>query len=131
MSAARGVAGDNKVIAIVQPHRYTRLSDLFDDFCTCFNNADVVISAPVYPAGEEPIEGIDHEALMHGLHGGGHKQSLKIDDPEELPQLIADLSEPGDLVIFLGAGSITHWAYALPEQLEKLAGQSKGHKGAA
>ena len=130
LSAARGVT-DGKVIAIVQPHRYTRLSDLFDEFCTCFNDADTVISAPVYPAGEEPIEGADHNSLMEGLHTRGHKQSLKVDDPAELPELIAGLAEPGDLVIFLGAGTITQWAYALPEQLEKLAGAAGGRKGAA
>lgn len=130
LSAARGVA-EGKVIAIVQPHRFTRLNDLFDDFCTCFNDADTVISAPVYPAGEDPIEGIDHNALMQGLHGRGHKQSLKIDDPAELSELIAELGEPGDLVIFLGAGTITQWAYALPEQLAKQDSQANGRKGAA
>ena len=130
LSAARGVA-EGKVIAVVQPHRYSRLSDLFDGFCTCFNDADVVISAPVYPAGEEPIDGIHHTALMEGLHGRGHKKSLKVDDPAQLPELIAGLASPGDLVIFLGAGTITQWAYALPEQLDMLAGQSAGQKGAA
>jgi len=130
LSAARGVA-KGKVIAIVQPHRFTRLSDLFDGFCTCFNDADTVISAPVYAAGEAPIEGIDHTSLMEGLHARGHKQSLKIDDPAELPELIAQLAEPGDLVIFLGAGTITQWAYALPQQLDDLQSQPNGRKGAA
>ena len=129
LAAARGVT-EGKVIAIMQPHRYTRLSDLFDEFCTCFNDADTVIVAPVYEAGEQPIEGANHVALMEGLRARGHKNALMIDDPSELADLIGDMAASGDLVIFLGAGTITQWAYALPDQLAARE-ENNGHKGAA
>ncbi|MGI9463259.1 MAG: UDP-N-acetylmuramate--L-alanine ligase, partial [Aestuariivirgaceae bacterium] len=95
LSAARGVT-EGKVIAVMQPHRYTRLHDLFDDFCTCFNDADTVIVSPVYTAGEEPIEGASHDTLMDGLHARGHKHVLKIDEPDELAPLVAGIAGPGD-----------------------------------
>jgi UDP-N-acetylmuramate--alanine ligase len=130
LAAARGVT-EGKVIAVMQPHRYTRLHDLFDEFCTCFNDADTVIVAPVFEAGEQPIEGASHNALMDGLRARGHKHALKIDDPAELPELIGGMAQPGDMVIFLGAGSITQWAYALPDQLAKRDEARSGQKGAA
>jgi UDP-N-acetylmuramate--alanine ligase len=114
--AARG-----RVIAVVQPHRYTRLASLFDDFCRCFNDADMVIVADVYAAGEVPIEGIDRDALVAGLRARGHRQVVPLEAPAALPALIRDLARPGDLVICLGAGSITTWANALPRDLERLA----------
>jgi UDP-N-acetylmuramate--alanine ligase len=116
--AAARAASDGRVIAVVQPHRYTRLRDLFADFCRCFDDADVVIVADVYPAGEAPIEGVNRDALVAGLIRHGHRRVLALGSPAELPGLIAAETAPGDLVVFLGAGDITAWAYALPAQLE-------------
>jgi UDP-N-acetylmuramate--alanine ligase len=106
-----------QVIAVVQPHRYTRLAALFEQFCTCFNDADIVIVAHVYPAGEAPIKGADRDALVHGLRTHGHRQVVPLDSPERLASLIAGMAQPGDYVVCLGAGSITQWAYALPGEL--------------
>ena len=106
-----------QVIAVVQPHRYTRLAALFEQFCTCFNDADAVIVAHVYPAGEAPIEGADRDALVQGLRTHGHRQVVALDGPEKLAALVAGMAEPGDYVVCLGAGSITQWAYALPGEL--------------
>ncbi len=119
LDAAR-TAGDGKVIAVVQPHRYSRLKELFEEFCTCFNDADAVIVSDVYPAGEAPIEGIDRDALIAGLKAHGHRHVLPLDRPEALAALVRDLVEPGDFVICLGAGTITAWAHALPDELAKI-----------
>jgi UDP-N-acetylmuramate--alanine ligase len=108
------------VLAVVQPHRFTRLAALFDQFCTCFNDADTVIVANVYPAGEAPIPGIDRDTLVQGLRTHGHRDVIALDGPEMLAQLVADAVEPGDYVVCLGAGSITQWAYALPAELAAL-----------
>ncbi|MBD8890571.1 UDP-N-acetylmuramate--L-alanine ligase [Roseibium litorale] len=108
-----------KVIAVVQPHRYTRLHSLFDDFSNCFNDADTVIVAPVYAAGEQPIEGASHQDLVSGLKTRGHRSVVAIDGPEELASVVAGFAKPGDYVVCLGAGNITQWAYALPEGLKK------------
>ncbi|HYC69221.1 UDP-N-acetylmuramate--L-alanine ligase [Brevundimonas sp.] len=122
LKAARQVAhtseGGGRVIAVVQPHRYTRLRDLMEDFSTCFSDADAVIVADVYPAGETPIEGVDKEALVEGIRRFGHRSVQPLDGVEALPGLIAAEVKPGDLVVCLGAGDITQWAYALPGQLE-------------
>lgn len=107
----------NRVIAVVQPHRYTRLHDLFEDFCTCFNDADTVLVAPVYTAGEQPIEGADRDHLVEGLRARGHRSVRAIDGETDLPDAIREVAQPGDMVICLGAGSITAWANALPERL--------------
>jgi UDP-N-acetylmuramate--alanine ligase len=107
----------HQVIAVVQPHRYTRLNSLFDQFATCFNDADSVIVADVYAAGEAPIEGIDKDGLVAAIKAHGHRQVQALPSPEDLPGLIRDLAKPGDYVVLLGAGNITQWAYALPEQL--------------
>jgi len=106
-----------QVIAVVQPHRYTRLAALFEQFCTAFNDADVVIVAHVYSAGETPIEGADRDALVQGLRTHGHRHVVALDSPERLASLVAGLARPGDYVVCLGAGSITQWAYALPGEL--------------
>jgi UDP-N-acetylmuramate--alanine ligase len=116
LRAARESA-KGKVIAVMQPHRYTRLRDLFEQFCTCFNDADAVIIAPVYPAGEAPIAGADRDALVQGLRAHGHRQAIPLEAPEKLAGLIKALAKPGDYVVCLGAGSITQWAYALPAEL--------------
>ena len=117
LRAARGVA-KGRVIAVMQPHRFTRLSSLFNDFCSCFNDADTVILAPVYAAGEAPMEGASHAALAQGLKSRGHRAVHTIEKPDELAPLIRSLAKPGDVVMCLGAGTITQWAYALPGQLE-------------
>ncbi|MEQ8603533.1 MAG: UDP-N-acetylmuramate--L-alanine ligase [Marivibrio sp.] len=119
LKAARQ-ATERDVIAVVQPHRYTRLANLFEDFCTCFNDADRVIVAPVYTAGEEPIEGADRDALAAGLKARGHRKVSVIDGPEDLAAAVAETAQSGDLVVCLGAGSITAWANALPEALADL-----------
>ena len=119
LEACRAVTA-GRVVAVVQPHRYSRLRDLFADFCRCFNDADIVVVAEVYPAGEAPIEGADQAALVEGLKRHGHRHVLALEDTNALPTLIRSLVQSGDLVVFLGAGDITAWAYALPAQLEAL-----------
>jgi UDP-N-acetylmuramate--alanine ligase len=122
LKAARAVT-NNRVIAVVQPHRYSRLHDLFNEFCGCFNDADVVIVSDVYTAGEAPIEGANRDALVEGLRRYGHRRALPLSSPAELAGLIAQEAKAGDLVVLLGAGDITAWSYALPGQLEALAAQ--------
>ena len=121
LKAARA-ACRGKVIAVAQPHRYSRLSDLFEDFCTCFNDADKVVIADVYPAGEEPIPGADRDSLVDGLRNRGHRNVRSLISEEDLPGVIADIADEGDFVICLGAGNITAWAQALPGRLEALNG---------
>jgi UDP-N-acetylmuramate--alanine ligase len=104
----------------VQPHRFTRLASLFDAFATCFNEADTVIVADVYPAGEAPIEGVDKAALATAIAAHGHRHTLMLPSPEKLAGMVHSLAKPGDYVICLGAGSITQWAYALPAELAAL-----------
>ena len=123
LRAARSatVAG---VVAIVQPHRYTRLKNLFEDFCTCFNDADAVIVADVYAAGETPIEGVNKDALVAGLRARGHRKVVPLGDPGALAATVLEHAKRGDLVVCLGAGNITNWAYALPQELQQLASSS-------
>jgi len=109
-----------QVIAVVQPHRYTRLKSLFEPFSTCFNDADVVIVAHVYPAGEAPIEGADRDHLVQAMRARGHRHVIPLDGPEKLAGIVKGLAMPGDYVVCLGAGNITQWAYALPEELKAL-----------
>lgn len=119
LSAARqGCRG--RIVAIAQPHRYTRLRDLFDEFAACFNDADTVLVAPVYAAGEDPIEEVNSETLVSRIRAGGHKDARHISGPEALAPLIRKMVGEGDFVVFLGAGSITQWAYALPGELAAL-----------
>ena len=120
MSAARAASPDGRIVAVVQPHRYTRLRDLFEEFCTCFNDADTVVVADVYPAGEAPIAGIDRQGLIDGLRGHGHRHVEPLSDPAELAPLIHRIGQTGDMVICLGAGNITTWANALPGELSAL-----------
>ena len=120
LKAARAVT-QGKVVAVVQPHRYTRLRDLFDEFSACFADADVVLVADVYAAGEQPIEGVSKDALVDGLRRYGHRRALPLGSPSELAGLVNAETAPGDLVVLLGAGDITSWAYALPGELEALA----------
>jgi UDP-N-acetylmuramate--alanine ligase len=111
------------VIAVVQPHRYSRLHDLFNDFATCFNDADTVIVAPIYAAGETPIEGVTHEELVTRIRARGHRDARAIEGPEGLASLIASRAQEGDYVVLLGAGNITQWAAALPGELGKILGK--------
>lgn len=122
LKAARmGVDGHGgKVHAVVQPHRYTRLESLFDDFCTCMNDADTVCVLDVFEAGETPIEGINGESFAEGLRRHGHNDAQYVTDLDALPSYLADKVQEGDLVICLGAGSITKTAYALPGDLERV-----------
>ncbi|WEX11351.1 UDP-N-acetylmuramate--L-alanine ligase [Chelativorans sp. AA-79] len=110
-------ASAGRIIAIAQPHRYTRLRDLFDDFSSCFNDADTVMVAPVYAAGEAPIEGFSSETLVAGLRAAGHRDARYIEGPEAVAPIVRATAREGDFVVFLGAGNITQWAYALPKEL--------------
>jgi UDP-N-acetylmuramate--alanine ligase len=116
LKAARD-ACSGKVIAVAQPHRFTRLRDLFDDFAACFNDADTVLLAPVYAAGEDAIDGINSETLVERIRAGGHRDARNIAGPEAIAPIVRELAQPGDYVILLGAGNITQWAYALPKEL--------------
>jgi UDP-N-acetylmuramate--alanine ligase len=93
------------------------LQSLFDQFATCFNDADCVVVADVYAAGEAPIENIDRDSLVAAIKAHGHRQALALPNPEALPGMIRELAKPGDYIVLLGAGNITQWAYALPGQL--------------
>jgi len=116
LKAARD-ASSGRVIAIAQPHRFTRLRDLFDEFSACFNDADVVAMAPVYAAGEDPIDGVNSEKLVHRIRSGGHRDARYVAEPSAIAPMIREMARPGDFVVFLGAGNITQWAYALPKEL--------------
>ena len=119
LKAARQ-ASEGRVIAVHQPHRYSRLSSLFDDFCACFNDADVAIIADVYAAGEDPIEGANRDALIRGMAERGHRRPLALDSEADLPALIMEEARPGDMIVCLGAGSITTWANDLAAALGEL-----------
>ena len=109
-----------QVIAVMQPHRYTRLQSLFEPFSTCFNDADAVIVAEVYAAGEAPIEGIDRDHLVAALQARGHRNVIALPEQSKLAGIVKELAKPGDYVVCLGAGNITQWAYALPGELAAL-----------
>jgi UDP-N-acetylmuramate--alanine ligase len=113
-------AGARDVVAVVQPHRYSRLQTLFEEFCTCMNDAGTVIVADVYAAGEQPIPGIDRDALVDGLRARGHRSVVPLPGPEHLAEMVHAIARNGDYVICLGAGNITQWAGALPAQLQAL-----------
>jgi UDP-N-acetylmuramate--alanine ligase len=117
LKAARQ-AYSGPVIAVVQPHRYTRLRDTWEQFCACLNDADVAIIAPVYPAGEPPIEGIDRDTYAEALRAHGHRNVLVVDGGMELAAVLGPLAKEGGAIVMLGAGSISHWAAALQSQLE-------------
>jgi UDP-N-acetylmuramate--alanine ligase len=121
-SAQATVGADDaigRVIAVVQPHRYTRLQALMDDFQNAFNDADIVLVAPVYAAGEEPIEGIDSAALADGLRAHGHRMVKTVADPKELAASLRDLAAEGDIIVCMGAGDITKWAAGLADGIQK------------
>jgi len=117
LSAAReGV--ENRVIAVVQPHRYSRLGDLMEEFQQAFNDADMVYVTPVYAAGEAPVEGVDAEALVEGIKRRGHRSAATIADADALARVLAGVAQPGDMVVCLGAGDITKWAAGLADAIE-------------
>ncbi|MFN3867920.1 MAG: UDP-N-acetylmuramate--L-alanine ligase [Hyphomicrobiaceae bacterium] len=125
LQAARAGA-KGRVIAVVEPHRFTRVRDLFDEFSACFRDADAVVVGPLYTAGEQPIPGIDNRALAEGIRATGHRHVMTIDNPTELIGLVARFGRPDDMVVCLGAGTSTEWAHALPSWLaeqRQLAGE--------
>ncbi|WP_271439147.1 UDP-N-acetylmuramate--L-alanine ligase [Pontixanthobacter luteolus] len=120
LSAAQesvSAVGNGRVFAVMQPHRYSRLNDLMDDFQTCFNDADQVYVTPVYEAGEDPIEGVSSDALVEGLKSRGHRSAATISDQQALAKTLADQIVEGDLVVCLGAGDITKWAAGLADAI--------------
>ena len=117
LKAARQ-ATEGRVIAVHQPHRYSRLHSLFEDFCTCFNEADVVAIAEVYAAGEDPIEGATRDGLVAGLVAHGHRHARAILNEDDLERLVREQARPGDMVVCLGAGTISAWAHGLPARLK-------------
>jgi len=124
LKAARQ-AGARDVIAVVQPHRYSRLATLFEDFCTCMNDAGTVIVADVYAAGEQPVPGVDRDALVEGLRARGHRSVVPLPGPESLAEMVNAIAKSGDYVVCLGAGNITAWAHALPAQLAALQSRTR------
>jgi len=119
LRAARESA-EGRVIAVVQPHRYTRLQSLFEPFSTCFNDADAVIVADVYAAGEAPIAGVDRDHLVEAIRARGHRHVQPLASPDALAGMVQAMAKPGDYVVCLGAGNITQWAYALEGELKAL-----------
>ena len=122
LKAARE-ACSGRIIAVHQPHRYTRLSSLMEEFSACFNDADSIMIAPVYSAGEEPIEGADAQSLVSRIKAGGHRDARFLPSPDGLAEIVSGLANPGDFVVLLGAGNITSWAASLPKELAARAGQ--------
>ncbi len=115
-----------QVIAVMQPHRYTRLQSLYEQFCRCFNDADHVVISDVYEASEKPIEGVDKDYLVTGLKEHGHRSAQALPEKEDLARMVCEIAQPGDYVIVMGAGNSTHWAYALPEELQIERAKTKG-----
>ena len=120
LAAAREGVGTGRVIAVVQPHRFTRLRDHMEDFQGAFNDADVVYAAPVYPAGEAPIEGVDAAVVVEGIKARGHRSAHTIAGADALAATLADTAKPGDMVVCLGAGDITKWAGGLADKIKFL-----------
>ena len=119
LKAARQ-AGARDVVAVVQPHRFSRLSSLFNEFCSCMNDAGTVIVADVYAAGELALPNINRDALVEGLRARGHRSVVALPGPAHLAEMVYAIAKPGDFVVCLGAGSITNWAQTLPAELSAL-----------
>jgi UDP-N-acetylmuramate--alanine ligase len=115
-------ACQGRIIAVHQPHRYSRVASLFEDFAGCFNDADTIMIAPIYAAGEDPIEGVSAEELVSRIKSAGHRDARFVSGAADIAPVVAALAKPGDFVVMLGAGNITSWAAALPEELKKIAG---------
>ncbi|MCB1447582.1 MAG: UDP-N-acetylmuramate--L-alanine ligase, partial [Rhizobiaceae bacterium] len=114
-----------RIIAVHQPHRYSRVASLFEEFASCFNDADTIFIAPVYAAGEDPVEGVTSEELVSRIKSGGHRDARFLSTPDALPAYVAAIAQPGDYVVLLGAGNITNWAQALPKDLAALSGKKQ------
>jgi UDP-N-acetylmuramate--alanine ligase len=130
-AARQAYGGSGRVIAVMQPHRYSRLASLKNDFATCFGDADAVLIADVYAAGETPIEGVNRDMLVGLVQRAGHRDVAALGGPGDLPGLIWRLARPGDVVVCLGAGNITAWAHALPGQLQQIAADQAGPRSIA
>ena len=130
-AARQAYGGSGRVIAVMQPHRYSRLGALRAEFATCFSDADAVIIADVYAAGEAPIEGVNRDMLVSLVQRAGHRDVAPLGAPGELPELIWQVARPGDVVVCLGAGNITAWAHALPGQIQQLAAEKAGPRAIA
>ena len=115
--AAARPAVQGKLIAVFEPHRYSRVHDLFGEFCACFGDADSVVVAPLYSAGEQPLAGIDSRYMAEGIRATGHPSALAVEGAQDLVLLLRDILRPGDTVVCLGAGTLTEWAHALPDWL--------------
>lgn len=128
LKTARSAVEENngQVIAVMQPHRYSRLQDLYEEFCRCFNDADHVIVTDVYEAGEKPIEGVSKEYLVQGLNTHGHRSVHVLPERDDLARVVCSLAKSGDYVIVMGAGNSTQWAYSLPDELSEELQKSKG-----
>jgi UDP-N-acetylmuramate--alanine ligase len=130
-AARQAYGGSGRVIAVMQPHRYTRLASLKSEFATCFGDADAVIIADVYAAGEAPIEGVNRDLLVGLVRRAGHRDVMPLEAPGDLPGMIWQIARPGDVVVCLGAGNITSWAHALPGQLQQIAAEHAGPRSIA
>ncbi len=122
LKAAREACA-GRIIAVHQPHRYSRVQSLFEEFASCFNEADTIMIAPIYAAGEDPIEGVSAEELVLRIKAAGHRDARVLSTPEALAPVVAGIAKPGDFVVLLGAGSITYWAHSLPGELTEISGQ--------
>lgn len=120
LKAARNLVQNKKLICVFQPHKYSRVKDLFKEFCQAFFDADMVIVSDIYSASQAPIEGINQDSVINGIKSAGHKNVIKLNNENELSNLIKPLINQGDIVFFTGAGTITSWAHDLQEQLQKL-----------
>jgi UDP-N-acetylmuramate--alanine ligase len=130
-AARQAYGGSGKVIAVMQPHRYTRLASLREEFATCFTDADTVLIADVYAAGEAPIEGVNRDMLVGLVRRSSNRDVTALESPGDLPGLIWKIARPGDVVVCLGAGNITAWAHALPGQIQQLAAEQAGPRSIA
>src|SRR5882757_5517663 len=130
-AARQAYGGSGRVIAVMQPHRYTRLGALKDEFAGCFSDADAVLIAEVYAAGETPIAGVNRDMLVNLVRRAGHRDVTPLGVPGDLPGLIWQMARPGDVVVFLGAGNITAWAHALPGQIQQMAAEHAGPRAIA
>lgn len=130
-AARQAYGGSGRVIAVMQPHRYSRLASLKAEFASCFTDADAVIIADVYAAGEAPIEGVNRDMLVNLVSRAGHRDVAPLGAPGDLPTMIWQAARPGDVVVCLGAGNITAWAHALPGQIQQLAAEQAGPRAIA
>ena len=130
-AARQAYGGSGRVIAVMQPHRYSRLASLRDEFATCFGDADTVVIADVYAAGETAIAGVNRDMLVSLVKRAGHREVMALEAPADLPGLVWQIARPGDVVVCLGAGNITSWAHALPGQLRQIAAEQAGPRAIA